>query len=839
MARLIVKTGEGSETVELTTGSAVRIGRDPSNEIPLPQERQASRHHCRIAAVQTAGQVSWEVSDLGATNKTRVNGKPTERQVLASGDVVQVGRVEITFEDPDEEAHLKEAGTKGVCYLEWILGDRKGEKIWLEATRTTLGRRTSNTIPLDDRMSSGHHAEITRDLNGYTIRDLGSTNGTLVNGEPTTEAALTHGTRVRIGNSRFVFKDPSMKDVEIELSQLEEDEGWGMMGDIDLSRARGSYVGLLVGVLLLLAAAAGGVFLFQQAESERDTAEGGGAANLVQNGDMEDAEALPFLWAARGEDEPVSVGTTTRGAGLALSLRHTGGDEKPAPVVVSYADDFPVRGDAPLRIQAYFRKRGSGDAALVAVWRNKPDAASGATGLTHTLPLGQGSVDVVASKPIWAESVSLGVRLEPGGRAELDDVVVTRATGGAASALEIACPGDAKAWVHPSGGLDMMNSLTVLVAGAAPVARLEDGTVLHGFEPSAPPGGDPTGPITIEGVLRQGEREMPASIRWSRTAADDGLIAEVRCSGAASVGLDAMLLRAHVVNGFNVLTAEGPRSITAAPGESLQGVRKTLAGDPKRVESRPPTLVTFAPLGAAETNGLELLDAADPSLLVVRHWTSGSQASFALVTDYEKQSQAATAALEEAVRIVHSRPGEGIEKLREVKVLYPFNDHVRNEATRVAQEEERRARAEIAEYRDALEAFNIFRSVDTLARLDEVGARLGDRYASRGAADGPLESSVAEIRAQAAEARTAWYAEHAGAELTRLERLADLLADVEGYQPMAAIFYRTIVERFGDLEGDDSFGRRVTRARAKYEQLIEDPAVKEALPVLPKEDEDD
>ena len=106
-----------------------------------------------------------------------------------------------------------------------------------------IGRRETNEIVLDDRMASGHHAEIDRDLNGYTVRDLGSTNGTLVNGAPVTEALLTHGIRLRIGNSRFVFKDPAMQDVEVELAHLEEDEGWGMMGEIDLSRARGSKAG--------------------------------------------------------------------------------------------------------------------------------------------------------------------------------------------------------------------------------------------------------------------------------------------------------------------------------------------------------------------------------------------------------------------------------------------------------------------------------------------------------------------------------------------------------------------------------------------------------------------
>ena len=148
------------------------------------------------------------------------------------------------------------------------------------------------------------------------MKKLGSTNGTLVNGEPTTEAPLNHGTRIRIGNSRFMFKDPSMKDIEVELSQLDDDEGWGMMGDIDLSRARGSYMGLIVGVLLVGLAAAGGYFLMEQAERETGGGSGSAEANLVDDGDMEDKEAVAFLWAAADEDDPVSIGSKKRGKGL-------------------------------------------------------------------------------------------------------------------------------------------------------------------------------------------------------------------------------------------------------------------------------------------------------------------------------------------------------------------------------------------------------------------------------------------------------------------------------------------------------------------------------------------
>ena len=120
------------------------------------------------------------------------------------------------------------SGEASACYLEWTAGDRKGERVPLAAARTSFGRRDSNTVVLADQMASSHHAEIVRDLNGYTIRDLGSTNGTLVNGPPVTETALTHGARVRIVSGPLkgvegMIEDPrSPKGVVISMDVLQQ-----------------------------------------------------------------------------------------------------------------------------------------------------------------------------------------------------------------------------------------------------------------------------------------------------------------------------------------------------------------------------------------------------------------------------------------------------------------------------------------------------------------------------------------------------------------------------------------------------------------------------------------
>ncbi len=80
-------------------------------------------------------------------------------------------------------------------------------------TRYTLGRAPTNKLPLKDDLCSREHAEVFPDAPGWAVRDVGSLNGTHVNGEPVRgERSLRPLDEVRIGRTRLVFVD--------ELTQL-------------------------------------------------------------------------------------------------------------------------------------------------------------------------------------------------------------------------------------------------------------------------------------------------------------------------------------------------------------------------------------------------------------------------------------------------------------------------------------------------------------------------------------------------------------------------------------------------------------------------------------------
>jgi hypothetical protein len=68
-----------------------------------------------------------------------------------------------------------------------------------------LGRSPDNDIILRDPATSGHHARVERRGDQFWIVDLGSTNGTLVNGEPIQEKELNNGDRITIGQNAVNF----------------------------------------------------------------------------------------------------------------------------------------------------------------------------------------------------------------------------------------------------------------------------------------------------------------------------------------------------------------------------------------------------------------------------------------------------------------------------------------------------------------------------------------------------------------------------------------------------------------------------------------------------------
>jgi pSer/pThr/pTyr-binding forkhead associated (FHA) protein len=108
-----------------------------------------------------------------------------------------------------------------------------GEDISLPEGRVTVGRRPDNTVVLtNDAYISGRHAEIVTQGTETYLTDLGSTNGSMVNGQkltPQERQLLLEGDEVQVGQTRYVFKpvkqEPPSAGVETEEIAAFEPDG--------------------------------------------------------------------------------------------------------------------------------------------------------------------------------------------------------------------------------------------------------------------------------------------------------------------------------------------------------------------------------------------------------------------------------------------------------------------------------------------------------------------------------------------------------------------------------------------------------------------------------------
>lgn len=79
------------------------------------------------------------------------------------------------------------------------------KEVVLSKERTTIGRKPHNDLVIDNLAVSGEHAVIVTILNDSFLEDLGSTNGTFVNGQPVKKHFLQNGDVIELGKYKLRF----------------------------------------------------------------------------------------------------------------------------------------------------------------------------------------------------------------------------------------------------------------------------------------------------------------------------------------------------------------------------------------------------------------------------------------------------------------------------------------------------------------------------------------------------------------------------------------------------------------------------------------------------------
>ncbi len=88
-----------------------------------------------------------------------------------------------------------------------IQGADQGKRFEFKSSPVSLGRDNSNAIRLHDTEVSRRHAELRQDEEAYRIVDLGSANGTYVNGQLTDQGLLHSGDRLQLGQTVMLYND--------------------------------------------------------------------------------------------------------------------------------------------------------------------------------------------------------------------------------------------------------------------------------------------------------------------------------------------------------------------------------------------------------------------------------------------------------------------------------------------------------------------------------------------------------------------------------------------------------------------------------------------------------
>lgn len=89
--------------------------------------------------------------------------------------------------------------------LDVVYADGGRKTFLMTAAKTTIGRAMDNSLVLNDPEVSGYHAEILASAQGFLLRDLKSTNGTLIKGQRIAEQRLFLGDEITIGKTRLTF----------------------------------------------------------------------------------------------------------------------------------------------------------------------------------------------------------------------------------------------------------------------------------------------------------------------------------------------------------------------------------------------------------------------------------------------------------------------------------------------------------------------------------------------------------------------------------------------------------------------------------------------------------
>ncbi|MEU0742961.1 FHA domain-containing protein [Streptomyces sp. NPDC006134] len=203
---LVLETDTGSTL--MSPGHDYHVGRDPLNDIVLDDER-VSWHH----AVLRPGDGHWTLQDEHSTNGTYADGHRVHAWDVGPGSVLRFGS---PSDGPRAVLVGRPASRRpSAVSMPALTGTfRQPTSVRpLPARTVRIGRAAGNDLVVDDLVVSRRHAELRALPDGtYEIADLGSHNGTYLNGRRVTRAPVGPGDVVGIGHSAFCLAGDELQE---------------------------------------------------------------------------------------------------------------------------------------------------------------------------------------------------------------------------------------------------------------------------------------------------------------------------------------------------------------------------------------------------------------------------------------------------------------------------------------------------------------------------------------------------------------------------------------------------------------------------------------------------
>ncbi len=203
------------------------LGRDPDIAVSLPTNA-VSRQHARV---RREGTSHW-IENLKSANGTFLNGTPVQSEKLRHLDVVSLGKtIDLIFVLRDEGFAPVERDGISAARLVPLSGDAAAYEI--AVGEMTIGRSVANNVVSDSGAVSKRHVRLRRSADQLGLEDLGSANGTFVNGVRCSNTLLRHGDEISLGGVdnyrieielRLVTSRSGMVDLNVLMQAMSDEE---------------------------------------------------------------------------------------------------------------------------------------------------------------------------------------------------------------------------------------------------------------------------------------------------------------------------------------------------------------------------------------------------------------------------------------------------------------------------------------------------------------------------------------------------------------------------------------------------------------------------------------